>query len=504
MDKGPSPETPPTKETPETNKSKHAPPDLERSATPTPDASTNSKNGDVTVKQEPPKQSMPELAPKSTPEPPTNHEAAKEVKSQHEVKPETKSESQSEPVTQKREPEEQVSIDDTKKEDSQKQETKRQEPQATKEQDIQEQQSKNQDTLRDTIKQDSQRQDAPKDSPTLAPPTERQANTSQSNEDFETIQARQQEEIQEYVERIDTLQAKLQYLSKNATEAAKKSKAAAPSGSVEWKLAEKDEKIALLMEEGRKLSTSEQKFRTAIRKLRVQLTDNEKQLDELKKGKEKASAEAEAIRNHMNSNEEQEKLNEEVRKVSAALQKEIDALKKDNVAKDAAYRRLEQDSKANAEQAELASVEARAKALAVERARQKELEDTISSLQKENETLSNKARLDSLEWQEKLDRAVERNRNVEEELKLELLASESKLEAMRATAEEASSGFGGESQIKLIRQIETLQSQYASASDNWQGIEASLLTKVSNLEKERDEAQRRESEMRKKARDSVS
>lgn len=447
---------------------------------------------------------MPELAPKSTPEPPTNHEAVNEVKSQHELKPETKSESRSESVAQKQEPGEQVSIDDTKKEDSQKQETKKQEPQATKEQDIQEQQSKNQDTLRDTIKQDSQRQDAPKDSPALAPPTERQANTSQSNEELETIQARQQEEIQEYVERIDTLQAKLQYLSKNATEAAKKSKAAAPSGSVERKLAEKDEKIALLMEEGRKLSTSEQKFRTAIRKLRVQLTDNEKQLDELKKGKEKASAEAEAIRNHMNSNEEQEKLNEEVRKVSAALQKEIDALKKDNVAKDAAYRRLEQGSKANAEQTELASIEARAKALAVERARQKELEDTISSLQTENETLSNKARLDSLEWQEKLDRAVERNRNVEEELKLELLASESKLEAMRAAAEEASSGFGGESQIKLIRQIETLQSQYASASDNWQGIETSLLTKVSNLEKERDEAQRRESEMRKKARDSVS
>jgi molecular chaperone GrpE (heat shock protein) len=55
-----------------------------------------------------------------------------------------------------------------------------------------------------------------------------------------------------------------------------------------------------------------------------------------------------------------------------------------------------------------------------------------------------------------------------------------------------------------MRQIETLQSQYATASDNWQGIEASLLAKAANLEKERDEAQRRESEMRKKARDAVS
>jgi hypothetical protein len=75
---------------------------------------------------------------------------------------------------------------------------------------------------------------------------------------------------------------------------------------------------------------------------------------------------------------------------------------------------------------------------------------------------------------------------------------------MRSVAEEASSGSGGEGQIKLIRQIETLQSQYATASGNWQGIEASLLAKVANLEKERDDAQRRESEMRKKARDAVS
>jgi hypothetical protein len=107
-----------------------------------------------------------------------------------------------------------------------------------------------------------------------------------------------------------------------------------------------------------------------------------------------------------------------------------------------------------------------------------------------------------VEWQEKLDRAVERGRNVEEELKLELRAAEGKLEAMRVAAEEASAGSGGD--IKLIRHIETLQSQYASASENWQGIETSLLTKAANLEKERDEAQRRESEMRKKARDSVS
>ncbi|KAF7549335.1 hypothetical protein G7046_g8381 [Stylonectria norvegica] len=337
----------------------------------------------------------------------------------------------------------------------------------------------------------------------LTPAALRQSEITQITQDIDMIKTRQHEEIQEYVERIDSLQAKLQYLSKAAADAAKKSASSAPAGSAERKLAEKDEKIALLLEEGRKLSGSEQKYRTTIRKLRTQLTDYDKQVEELKKGKEKATSDIEALRNRMDNNDEKEKQQEEARKASVLLQKEIDVLKKDNAAKDEALRRLAQEAKTNAEQAEIATTEKLNKALAAERQKQTALEDIVASLRAEKDSLADKARLDTLEWKEKLDRAVERSRAVETELKHELRTMESKIEAMRAVAEEASSGSGGEAQVKLLRQIETLQSQYASASDNWQGIEASLLAKVDNVEKERDEAQRRESEMRKKARDSA-
>ncbi|KAJ4158733.1 hypothetical protein NW765_012375 [Fusarium oxysporum] len=324
---------------------------------------------------------------------------------------------------------------------------------------------------------------------------------SQKDQDATQAHTPRSEEIQEYIEQIDSLQAKLQFLSKNATDAARQTASSAEAGSVERKLAEKDEKIALLMEEGRKLSTSEQKFRTTVRKLRTQIIDNEKQANELKKGKEKALAEVESLRSRIKSKEEQEKRNEEVRKANATLQKEIDALKKDKAVKEEAYRRLEQESKAKAEQIQAAHTEALKKALDIEKNKQQELDHTIASLRSEKEALVEKLRLTEVEWQEKLDRALERGRNTEEELKLELRAAEGKLEAMRVTAEEASAGSGGD--IKLIRHIETLQSQYASASENWQGIETSLLTKAASLEKERDEAQRRESEMRKKARDAA-
>lgn len=326
---------------------------------------------------------------------------------------------------------------------------------------------------------------------------------SQLSRDVEEIKVRQTEEIQEYVERIDSLQAKLQYLSKSAADSAKKSASSAPSGSQERKLAEKDERIALLMDEGQKLSSTEQKYRASIKKLRLQIAELDKQVDELKKTKDKAVLEAETLQKRLDGDEEKEKRQEEASKATATLQKEIDALKKEKIAKDDTVRRLEQELKTKLEQAAAAHAEGLSKALAAEQEKHKELEDAASVLRTDKDALVEKARQETIEWREKLDRATERARAVEAELKHELRALESKLEAMRTAAEDATSGSGGDPQVKLLRQIETLQSQYASASDNWQGIEASLLAKVANLEKERDEAQRRESEMRKKARDAV-
>ena len=80
---------------------------------------------------------------------------------------------------------------------------------------------------------------------------------------------------------------------------------------------------------------------------------------------------------------------------------------------------------------------------------------------------------------------------------------ESRLEAFRARAEEASTGSSGDVQARLLRQIETLQNQYAIASENWQGIEGSLLSKVTALEKERDDIVKKEADVRRKARETV-
>ena len=79
---------------------------------------------------------------------------------------------------------------------------------------------------------------------------------------------------------------------------------------------------------------------------------------------------------------------------------------------------------------------------------------------------------------------------------------ETRLESLRSQTEEASSGNTNDVQAKLLRQVETLQSQYALARENWQGIESSLQARVTALEKERAEVTRQEAEARKKARES--
>ncbi|KAG6012667.1 hypothetical protein E4U43_007702 [Claviceps pusilla] len=314
--------------------------------------------------------------------------------------------------------------------------------------------------------------------------------------ELQALSDRQQQEIQDYVERVDSLESKLQYLSRTATEAAKKAASSAPSGSAEQKLAEKDEKIALLMEEGQKLSSNEHKLRATTKKLRALLGENEKQIADLKTKRDKAISDAEALRSRLDGSEE-------TSRATAALRREIDALKRENVKKDDAHRRLDQEWTKKMDQAEASHRDALNKALAAERQKQKTLEEANASLAAEKEAAAEQARQDEIEWREKLERAHERARKTETELKTELLATEGKLEAMRVAAEEASSGSGGDAQVKMFRQMETLQSQYAAARQNWQGIEASLLAKLGGLEKERDEAQRRESEMRRKARDAA-
>ncbi|KAI1104132.1 hypothetical protein F4804DRAFT_203465 [Jackrogersella minutella] len=320
---------------------------------------------------------------------------------------------------------------------------------------------------------------------------------------LQETQVQHQEEIHSHVERVDALQAKLQYLARQASEAARNAAATAPAGSEEKKITEKEQQIAQLMEEGQKLASTEQKHRTIIKKLKGQLALGEKELNEQKLLRQKAENELVALRKWINEQGDFEKANAESHRLISQLRRDLERLRAEMASKDNTISELKDRLQEESDRAKNMAAKMNDQLRKAGEQRVKELEDAIATLEVEKGLIADRAKIQSTELQEKADRATQRTHAVELELKGEVQILESKLEALRVRAEEASSGAVGDAQAKLLRQIETLQTQYSIASENWQGIEASLIAKTVALEKERDEALRRESDMRRKARETV-
>lgn len=358
----------------------------------------------------------------------------------------------------------------------------------------------------------------PKSMPTMAIPTptretdpqpaldgaNNEGRTVQADKALQETQLQHQEEIHSYVERIDALEAKLQFLAREATDSARKAALAAPVGSVEKKLAEKDQQIAQLMEEGKNLASTEQKHRAILKKLRAKAAEDEKALNTLQIAKDKSDKELETQRVRAHRAEELEKTHEDLQKRLDQTQRELNTLRPEVRSKDSTIAELRSQLQKATEQADGMTAKVNEKAREQDKKRIADLEEEVAALKVEKNLVADRAKAQAADLREKAERANERARALELELKAEVQVMEGKLEAMRMRAEEASSGVAGDSQAKLLRQVETLQTQYSIASENWQGIEATLLARITGLEKERDEALQRESEMRRKAREAVS
>ncbi|KAK3902725.1 TATA element modulatory factor 1 TATA binding-domain-containing protein [Staphylotrichum tortipilum] len=320
---------------------------------------------------------------------------------------------------------------------------------------------------------------------------------------LEDAQLQYQEEIHGYVERIDALEAKLQFLAREATDSARKAALAAPAGGVEKKLAEKDQQIAQLMEEGKNLASTDHKHRALVKKLRTTLGESEKELVTLRATKEKSDREIDNLRSRARRADELEKAHDDVQKRLSQTQKELAALRPEARSKDSTIAELRAQLQAATDQADAMTTKVNTQAREQDKRQIADLEEEVAALKIEKNLAADRTKTQTTELREKAERANERARALEIELKAEMQVVEGKLEAMRMRAEEASSGAAGDSQAKLLRQVETLQTQYSIASENWQGIETTLLARITGLERERDEALQRESDMRRKAREAA-
>lgn len=335
-------------------------------------------------------------------------------------------------------------------------------------------------------------------------PSQYQRTIEQMRSDYEAAELRRQEEVHIYLERIDALQSKLQYLTKEAAEIAKNAKSEAQPGSAEDRMAAKDEKIALLMEEGHKLSQTELKHMTIIRRLRAKATEDDKRVTEMKRLSEKHEQAATKAQERAKRAEEAEKRASEQARSLPSLLDDLETMRADRDAQDVLIQDLQAQLAEAMSAARQAEEKAQSEALQAEKKRTADLGDELSKIRIEKELAERQYQGELRELRERFERERERARMAEMERQGEQNVLESRLEAYRARAEEASAGSGGDIQAKLLRQIETLQNQYAVASENWQGIEGSLLARASALEKERDEIAKREADVRRKARETVS
>ena len=161
----------------------------------------------------------------------------------------------------------------------------------------------------------------------------RDSTEAQLINDMEALELQRQEEIHGYIERIDALQAKLQYLSRESAESAKKAASVAPSGSIEKKLAEKDEQIALLLDEGQKLSRTELKHMTVIKGLRSKTVENDREVSEAKKRVERLEKEKTALAERLKRAEVAERQSNQRQTMFLQAQKEAETLRSERNAR---------------------------------------------------------------------------------------------------------------------------------------------------------------------------
>ncbi|KAI9371405.1 TATA element modulatory factor 1 TATA binding-domain-containing protein [Aspergillus egyptiacus] len=334
-----------------------------------------------------------------------------------------------------------------------------------------------------------------------APPNDEQKTDELPQADKSADESQLQEEIHGYIERIDALQSKLKYLAQEAAETARKAAATAEPGSVDRQLREKDERIARLLQEGQKLSKTELDHRTLIKKLRQQLAENSKGQTEAKKRTDKlerdlANAEAKAKRAEAAEKRANESLSAQMKTA-----RELETVTAERNALSQTVQEMKGQLARAVSRADAAEAKANSDAVEREKCRADQLEEDLSSARIEREISEEKLRREIHSLTENIEQEKERARVLEAELKGEQSVLESKMESLRSRAEEASSGVASDAQVKLLRQIETLQTQYAVASENWQALEGSLLSRLANVEKERDDVARREGEARRKIRE---
>jgi TATA element modulatory factor len=230
----------------------------------------------------------------------------------------------------------------------------------------------------------------------------------------------QAEEIHLQLEKIDRLHANIAYLSSQLYDNASATAAAAKSGSEEKKEADKNAKIAQLLEEGGKLSKTEEKLRGDIKYLRSRLQDEKKSVLDVTKRLEKAESEIQDLRIAAQSSEAREKAAYERISGLSNVERELETLRSE---KNEAQKEIEQLRKALQEaerRADDADNQAQSKRLEQQMRLVSELNDELSNVRIEKRLIEDRVKSEMKDIKEEHGRQVEKAKISEMELKTEI------------------------------------------------------------------------------------
>ena len=247
------------------------------------------------------------------------------------------------------------------------------------------------------------------------------SSTAQSIRD-DPENASRDEEIQTYLERIDALSAKLQYLAKDAAETAQHTATTTSRDSTVHQLALKDEQIALLMEEGQKLSKLELAHTTIIKKLRSKAVEDVRSQAQMSQRLAKADRlgaelSAKVARMEAAQKDSQTKMSRLLR-----LEEETVRLRNDNEAKRALVADLQ--SRLAESEKELASTDGLAKTLQVEKDETTRLREELHTARTEHKDYEGRSRKETSALHEELEIAQSKIRATSAEFQTEISVSQ--------------------------------------------------------------------------------
>lgn len=249
---------------------------------------------------------------------------------------------------------------------------------------------------------------------------ELQGRIAQMQTDYDVEAVQRQADAQSYLERIDALQAKLQYLAKEAAESAREKTSDVSADSVQKKLAAKDEQIALLMEEGQKLSKAEVTHAGNARKLRLKSVEDGKALAEMRQKIATSDRNAATLTDRIRRLEvSQREANTKSLRISQ-LEKELQSLRVSHDEKDATVQylrsQLDDDSK-RADEAKARASEATLEQL--QRSHQS-LQDDLANAKIERQLSEDRSRGDITKAREEVLREQDNKKTAEAQMRNEI------------------------------------------------------------------------------------